>query len=396
MTIAPSGPPDVAVMPSRPRRVLLWVGIAIVILVVGAIGASLSNLSRFTERDAMDPDSPGPNGTRALAEILRDHGIDVVVTDERAEALTALGEQEATLVLPDSPALSDDAVLELGTAAMDLVLVDPRSRTLRLFLPGSAVDGVGFGALIEPGCEIAEAQRAGAIAPGTLFDAGGGTVSACYETESGAGLLVGTDGAHRISAVDGRALFVNSALADNGNAALALNLMGRHSTVVWYVPTLTDTDLPNAEPTLGELTPPWVSPAIVLLLAAGLAAGIWRGRRFGPLVAERLPVTVRASETTEGRARLYAGSRDATHAADQLRFAALERIGRDLGLGPAAGVDEIVDAVSAQTGRDRASIRAVLVDDMPRTDADLISLHTRLSDLEGSVRASQHPERNTR
>ncbi|WP_404431873.1 DUF4350 domain-containing protein [Microbacterium lacus] len=396
MTIAPSRAPEVDVAPSRPRRVLLWVGIAIAILVVGAVGASLSNLGSFTERDAMDPESPGPNGTRALAEILRDRGIEVVVTDERLTALTALSEQDSTLVLPDSPALSDDAVRELGTAAMDLVLIDPRSRTLRLFLPGSEVDGVRFGTLIEPSCELAEAQRAGGIAPGTVFEPGGGPVSACYATESGAGLLVGEDGTHRISAVDGRALFVNSALADNGNAALALNLMGRYSTVVWYVPTLADTDLPNAEPTLGELTPPWVSPAIVLLLAAGLAAGIWRGRRFGPLVAERLPVTVRASETTEGRARLYAGSRDATHAADQLRIAALERIGRDLGLGPAAGVDEIVDAISAQTGRDRASIRTVLVDDMPRSDADLISLYTRLSDLEGSVHASQHPERNTR
>lgn len=396
MTITSSEVSAVREAPSRRRSILIWVGIAIVIVVVGAIGASLSNLGRFTERDAMDPESPGPYGTRALAEILRDRGIEVIVTDERSEALSALSEESATLVLPDSPALSDDAVRELGAAAMDLVLVDPRSRTLRLFLPGTQVDGVGFGTLVEPECDFAEAERAGAIAPGTLFDAGGGPFTACYATEAGAGLIVGTDGAHRVSAVDGRSLFVNSTLADEGNAALALNLMGRHSSVVWYVPTLTDTDLPNTEPSLGELTPPWVSPAIVLLLAAGLAAGIWRGRRFGPLVAERLPVTVRASETTEGRARLYAGSRDATHAGDQLRIAALERIGRDLGLGPASAVDDIVDAISAQTGRDRTSIRAVLVDDLPRTDADLVTLYMRLSDLEGSVRASQHPERNTR
>lgn len=396
MTVLPNEVSTVRNTTSRTRNVLLWVGIAIVIVVVGAIGASLSNLGRFTERDAMDPESPGPYGTRALAEILRDGGIEVIVTDERSEALAALSEQESTLVLPDSPALSDDAVRELGAAATDLVLVDPRSRTLRLFLPGSEVDGVGFGTLVEPGCDLAEAQRAGTISPGTLFAAEAGAVTACYATESGAGLLVGTDGAHRVSAVDGRSLFVNSTLAEDGNAALALNLMGRHPTVIWYVPSLTDTDLPNTEPSLGELTPPWVSPAIVLLLAAGVAAGIWRGRRFGPLVAERLPVTVRASETTEGRARLYAGSRDATHAGDQLRIAALGRIGRDLGLGPAAGVDEIVDAVSAHTGRDRASIRAVLVDDLPRTDADLVTLYTRLTDLERSVRASQHPERNTR
>ena len=131
----------------------------------------------------------------------------------------------------------------------------------------------------------------------------------------------------RVSAVDGRTLFANESLAENGNAALALNLMGRHPRVVWYVPSLTDTDL-TGDPTLGELTPPWVSPVIVLLLVAGIAAGVWRGRRFGPLVPERLPVTVRASETTEGRARLYARSRDAVHALDQLRVSALGRLAR--------------------------------------------------------------------
>ena len=67
-------------------------------------------------------------------------------------------------------------------------------------------------------------------------------------------------------------------------------------------------------------------PVIVLLLTAGLAAAIWRGRRFGPLVPERLPVTVRAAETTEGRARLYAHARDAVYSA-----LATERLLSELG-----------------------------------------------------------------
>lgn len=388
MTLAPSAP-----APSLRRRALVWIAIAIAVLVIGAIGGSLADLGRGTERDAMDPDSPGPNGTRALAEILRERGVEVIVTRDRTDALASLRSIDATLVMPDAPALSDDSVEELGIAAADLVLIDPRARTLRLFLPASGVGGFGDATPIEPGCEVPEALRSGAIAPGGLFEPGGGPVTGCYAGDGGAGLLIGSNGAHRIAAIDGRSLFVNSVLAENGNAALALNLMGRHSTVVWYVPSLSDTDLPNVEPTLGELTPPWVSPAIVLLLAAGLAAAIWRGRRFGPLVTERLPVTVRASETTEGRARLYAGSRDATHAADQLRISALERIGRTMGLGPAASADEIIDSVSARTGIDRTSLRAILLDDLPSTDADLVSVHTRLTDLERAVFAAQHPER---
>jgi hypothetical protein len=172
--------------------------------------------------------------------------------------------------------------------------------------------------------------------------------------------------------------------------------MGRHPLVVWYQPGAGDTDIADTELSIGELTPPWVSPVIVLLIVAGVAAGIWRGRRFGPLVAERLPVTVRASETTEGRARLYAQSRDALHAADQLRIGALGRLGRTLGLGPAASAPEISDAAAARAGIDAGAARRILIDDIPVTDADLVSLSLQLRHLEDAVHAAVRPERNPR
>ena len=169
--------------------------------------------------------------------------------------------------------------------------------------------------------------------------------------------------------------------------------MGRHPLVVWYVPGPGDTDL-TGDPTLGELTPPWVSPVIVLLLVAGIVAGVWRGRRFGPLVPERLPVTVRASETTEGRARLYARSRDAVHALDQLRISALGRLSRLLGLGPAASAGEIADAAADRLGWDRRAVRGILIDELPANDADLVALRDRLRHLEEAVRQAVRPERN--
>ena len=135
---------------------------------------------------------------------------------------------------------------------------------------------------------------------------------------------------------------------------------------------------------------------IVLLLVAGVAAAIWRGRRFGPLVAERLPVTVRAAETTEGRARLYAHARDALHAADQLRIGTLGRLGRLLGLGPSRVRGEIADAAAARTGLDRGAVRGILIDELPHTDAELVALDQRLRALEEAVHAAVRPERNTR
>jgi hypothetical protein len=379
----------------RRRRVTTWIVLVAVLIGVGSAGALLTGIGQWAQRDVLDPESAGPNGARAIVEIIGSRGVDVVVARDRAAALAALDSGDATLALADAPALSDDAVTAVTDAADDVVLIDPRARTLRLLLGGASTYGVGPGSPTEPGCELPDATRAGAVAPGAIYQPGQ-DAQACYPTGGGYGLLAQERTGGRIVAVDGRALFTNESLATGGNAALAANLLGRHPTLVWYMPGIGDTDLASGDPTLGELTPPWVSPVIVLLLVAGLAAAVWRGRRFGPLVAERLPVTVRAAETTEGRARLYAHARDALHAADQLRIAALARLGRTLGLGPAASSEEIADAAAARTGFDRGAVRGILIDDIPRTDAELVALDARLRALETAVHAAVRPERNTR
>lgn len=381
-----------AVRTHRRRRVAAWIAIGLVLLVAGGIGAAIAAANQWTERDALDPASSGPAGTRAIAEILRDHGVDVVVARDRDEAAAALVEVSATLVLPDAPALSDEALEALAARAADVVLIEPRARTLDLLLSGATPAGVAPRGVVDADCDLADARRAGPIEPGAVSSIDDTTTDACYPAGDGYGLLVGAHGAGRVAALDGRALLTNEHLAENGNAALGVNLMGTHPIVVWYVPNAGDTDLPDANPSLGELTPPWVSPVIVLLLVSGLAAGVWRGRRFGPLVVERLPVTVRASETTEGRARLYARSRDALHAADELRVSTLHRLSRLLGLGPGAAAGDIADAAAARVGWDRVAVRGMLMDDIPRGDADLVALHERLRHLEDAVAAAVRPD----
>jgi hypothetical protein len=391
--VADSTTPDAAV--SRRRRITTWIAIAAVLVGVGIAGSLLSGIGEWTERDVLDPESAGPNGTRALVEILRERGVEVVIVRDRAAATAALAEAPATLALADPAALTDDGLTAVTDAAADVVLLDPRARTLRVLLPGSTTYGVGPGSAVEPECDLAEAQRTGAITPGALYQPGSQTV-ACYPTGGGYGLLASEAEGSRVVAVDGRALLSNEHLAEAGNAALAVNVLGRHPRLVWYMPGIGDTDLPAGDPTLGELTPPWVSPVIVLLLVSGVAAAIWRGRRFGPLVTERLPVTVRAAETTEGRGRLYAQARDALHAADQLRIGTLGRLGRMLGLGPSASADEIADAAAARTGADRGAVRGILIDEIPHTDAELVALDQRLRALEEAVHTAVRPERNTR
>ncbi|HET8928365.1 MAG TPA: DUF4350 domain-containing protein [Microbacterium sp.] len=372
---------------ARRRRAGAWVALAVVLLVVGGAGAALTAAMQWQDRGALDPDSPGPEGTRALAQVLRSQGVEVTVARDRAAAESALAPGD-TLVLGSTAVLSDETLRAVAGRTADVVLLDPGSRDLRLLLSGAQTAGVAPDTAVAPACADADATRAGAVAPGALFTAPEG-VTGCYPVDGDYGLIVHD----RVVAVDGAELFTNAHLAEGGNAALALGLTGKNAHLVWYLPSPGDADAGTAVPTIGELTPPWVTPAILLLLAAATVAAVWRGRRFGPLVAERLPVTVRASETMAGRARLYARSRDTAHTLDALRTGTLDRLARLLGLGPAARAGEIADAAADRLGAPRAAVRGILIDDAPATDAQLVAASDRLRGLEQAVRASVHLER---
>lgn len=375
---------------SRRRAVAAWTVIGLVVVLVGILGSVISGAGQRAQRDALDPESAAPQGGRALARILAERGVDVVVARDRATASRALSEGPATLAIADARYLADETLTTLADAAPSVVLIDPSSRDLRLLLSGSRSTGVAPEGSVEPRCEDEAAGRAGTIEPGDVFSAGGG-VDGCYPVDGDAFALLTTGD---VTAVDGRALLSNEHLATSGNAALAVNLLGATPRLVWFVPGIADAEAGASGASLGELTPGWVTPAILLLLGAALAAAVWRGRRFGPLVAERLPVTVRASETTEGRARLYGRSRDAVHAADQLRIGALGRVARALALGPAASAPEIADAAADRLGADRSRLRGILFDDLPADDRQLLALSDSLRDLETAVQAAVRPERN--
>lgn len=375
----------------RRRRVAGWTAIGAALLVVGAAAAAIGGISQMPAAGLLDPESPAPDGGRALARILADRGVSVTVARDLAAAEDAVT-TDSTLVLTDTAPLSDESLAALAGRAADVVLLEPRSRDLRLLLTRSAPAGVADG-VAAPDCALPEATRSGEVSPGAVFRPGG-DADGCYPSGDGHGLLVLDTGSGRTAALDATVLLTNETLASDGNAALGVNLLGRRAHVVWYLPDLTDSDL-TAAPTVGELTPDWVTPAIALLAAAGLAAAVWRGRRFGPLVAETLPVSVRAGETTVGRAQLYARAGDAAHAADQLRIAALERLARLVGLGPAASAREVSDAVAAHLSADRGTVAGVLLDTVPRTDRELVDLAVRLGDLEDAVTRAVHPERNS-
>jgi hypothetical protein len=180
----------------------------------------------------------------------------------------------------------------------------------------------------------------------------------------------------------------NGSLAHLGNAALALNLLGSNSRVVWLVPSAgLGAGLPSSgQQSVLSLVP---LPAYLVAIQLGIAAvltALWRVRRLGPLVPEPLPVVVRASETVEGHAGLYRSRRARGRAADALRAAMLARTLPALGLAPDAGPGEVVAAFSARSGSGQARIEAMLFGPAPGDDAALVALADDLDALESEVR----------
>ncbi len=378
------------------RRSGFWVAAGAGALLVAIIATAVAGGSA-SGGPPLAADNAAQAGAMALVEVLSNQGVDVTLAGTLEEATAAAaGSTDPTLFYFDADGyLTRDQVRAMAGLASRTVVVDPDFDTLQALAPG-----VGFGGLAASGsraavCDIPSAVKAGRLSSGgkTLTiaaDAAG--LTGCFPTGRGAFAVVARrDQGRTITLVADTAVFSNDTITRNGNAALALNLLGSRGDLIWYLPTLADVAR-TGPPSLGELTPAWVTPTLVLLVVVALAAMVWRGRRFGPLVAENLPVTVRASETMEGRARLYARSSARLRAVDALRVGALQRLAGKVGLSRLAGLDEVVLAVAAATGRAPSDVRATLVDAVPASDRDLISLSDQIQDLErATARATTSP-----
>ncbi len=388
--VTPPAPPAQAAPPRRlVRGVLIGVAIAVAFVLVAII---VYAVTRPQERDVdfLSPTSGSPAGSRALVEVLRDQGVDVEPATTLVEVRAVDSDPaETTLVLYDAYlVLGSDQHRELFDVADRIVVLDAVDAELDVFAPGVVYATDGFADTFPVDCDLPAAEKAEAVSGAPyLYDIADADadVTGCFEADDGLFSVVHTQtrGAE-VTIVGISTALANSQILDVGNAAFALNLLGEHETLIWYRPDLSELDSGEI-PTAANLTPPWVTPLVLLLLLLGLAATIWRGRRVGPLVTERLPVVVRANETMEGRARLYerAGARE--HALDSLRIGAIARLATSCGLPRRATVDEVVDTVAALTGRDRAALAELLVDRIPAHDGPLVELSDELLLLEAEV-----------
>ncbi|MFC9917661.1 DUF4350 domain-containing protein [Agromyces binzhouensis] len=378
------------------RRGRTWVVIALALLAGALVLVALQGAVR-APGSPLAADNPAPGGAQALARVLADRGVEVGQVRTLDGALDAARSGATVFLHDDLGVLDRERVRELASVADRIVVARPDFAALEVLAPGVRLAGAAEGPPADAACRLPAADRAGELSDGQRLlaiddDAAASGFSGCFPSGDGFALVAGTspDGAE-VVLVGATTPFANETVDEAGNAALAIGLLGERDEVAWYLPGPGDADA-AAAPTLAELTPGWVSPLLVLLVVVTVVAGIWRGRRFGPLVVEDLPVHVPASETGEGRARLYARSSARLRSLDQLRIGAIRRLAAALRLPRSAEVDAVVAAAASTTGRPAASVRALLVDAEPQGDRDLVRLARDLDELERAVRAAIAPD----
>ncbi|ORV90734.1 hypothetical protein AWC11_12425 [Mycobacterium interjectum] len=360
-----------------------WAWAVLTIVALAAIAGLGAYLTAPRPGDRMDPESTLPDGARALVTLLRDGGVEVVVADTIADV-----EREARpgtqILVAQSQYLSDSTLLDrLAKVPGDLLLVEPTARTREALMPGvrKSVGSIAFDST--PNCTLREAIRAGTarFGPSDTYQATDSrAITSCYD-----GVLIRyRDDGRTVTAVGNTDFMTNGGLLQAGNAALAMNLAGDRPRLVWYAPHRVEGETSSPSSVL-DLIPDTITWIVWQLCLVVLLVALWKGRRPGPLVAEELPVVVRASETVEGRGRLYRSRRARDRAAAALRTATVQRLLPRLGLGPGAPAPAVVATVARRSGADPGFVSYHLFGPPPATDQDLLHLARALDDIERQV-----------
>lgn len=359
--------------------------VAVAVLLLLGTALVLALVSNESRRGYLDPEGVDQQGAGALVQLLEDQGVEV--TDVRTSTEVANAAEPGTTLLiavPDAVGPHVDTLVETGA---DIVLVAPTFVIMSEFS-----DRIGFaggntgdaGAFVEsrdPECSLPAAQRAGSAHLGNIAYTAEEPAVGCYPaSEDTASLVVDTTAEGGRLVVLGTAQpLVNRYLDEDGNAALAMNLLGRNQELIWYRPTLEEIDAAETSP--AELFPDWVAPVAWQLAIAALLAALWQARRLGRVVPERLPVVVRAAETTEGLARLYRRGRSRGHAAATLRESATGKLRTRLGLPRSADARTVATAAAARTGRSENDVVSLLAGPAPSDEPALVRLADELDAL---------------
>jgi hypothetical protein len=391
MTILLDEPDQVVTTPTVGRvfrRARFWFGVALFVAVV-IVAYNLLAPQSLTEQP-LSPTGTGMTGSGALVQVLRQHGVSVTATTSLTAAKNAIGDRGQTSLLVYDPShyLDSQQLASIPDLAANVIVVSPGKAAVHDLDPSISLIGTAAAAPAAR-CSLPAAVKAARIADGGhayRVTAGATSYARCFPSgDNDFSLVQHSTKTSTFTVVGTTNAFTNRYIGDSGNAALAINLLGASPRLVWYLPSLEDVGASGKTISLAQAAPAWFTSFAVLALLVIIAAAVWRGRRFGPLVVEQMPVIVRSSETMEGRARLYQTSSARVRALDSLRIGAISRIGRMCGLPRTADVDQVVTAAASATGRTPPDVRDVLIDGVPGTDAELVRRSDELLELESDV-----------
>ncbi|WP_113963370.1 DUF4350 domain-containing protein [Mycobacterium shimoidei] len=366
-------------------RLRSWRWVLLCLVAICAVAAVSAYLTAPRPGGQMDPASTNPGGAHALVALLRSHGVDVVVARTVADVEKAMDAQSLLLIAQSQRIADPELLHRLAELPGDRLLVEPTSRARAVLAPQIRISAASTPDS-QPNCALREANRAGSVQFGptdTYRAIGSREIISCY----GGALIRYRDGDRTVTLVGSTDFMSNGGLLRAGNAALAMNLAGARARLIWYAPQRVEGHT-SSKTTLLGLIPDNVTWMVWQLVLAVFLFALWKGRRMGPLVAEELHVVVRASETVEGRGRLYRSRRARDRAAQALRTATLQRLLPRLGLATPSPDAPVANAVAQRSGSHPDTVWHTLFGPPPATDTDLVHLARALDDIERRINYS--------
>ena len=354
---------------TRFRRWLPWLVILAALVVLALL------VRRPDDGDPLDPRSTKPLGAKALVELLEAQGADVAISRDTPAANAGA---DTALVLSDQ--LDDtarDRVDEWVRGGGTLVVADPSSP----FAPGmtrsNPFEGADFGQQLTPKCNLTAIATVERIDPAggvplnvpdiPQFDAVG-----CFPFLGGHYLVARAHGDGRIVALGGAASLVNTNIAEDDNAVLAVALLAPTGSERVFI--VERAHAGTGRQTLADVAPRGAKLLLFQLAIAFVVFAISRARRLGRPVLEPQPVEVPASDLVVAVGSLLHVARHRDEAAAMMRDDLRRTLTERLGLPSDSHPDTVVDAVRARPELPGERVAAVLADRPLARDEDLVSL----------------------
>ncbi|MBM7824893.1 hypothetical protein JOD55_000720 [Arcanobacterium pluranimalium] len=355
----------------KARRLLVTV------LVVVMLVAFIANMLLTSAKDnrPYSPDSYMEKGSAALATLLKNEGVEVVHVTSPEQLRDV---DSRTTVLVTSPtSMSDEDIATMVDADARIIVV---GNTDFIDLEAWGFNGsIGLRSSrsVVADCENPAAKIADEIGP-TSAGLSNPPAHSCF--------LLGNEAVWATSASNPKIsffgapdIFTNKYLAERGNAAFAMHILGSQPKLFW-IEGYTDFTIGAQEKDTTAL-PDWLIYTSIAALLSGLWLVVTRLRRFGKLVPESMPVVVPFGETQAGRARLYARGKDYPYAASILRAATIQAAASRYGLHRYSSRDDVVSAFATASRLSPPQLSDLLYTREVRSERDLQRLSADLNEL---------------